>query len=49
VEAIRRYSDIVRVELVGLAPRTALEGFPGDLAFVGGDPAAQTIENALGF
>ena len=49
VEAVRKHAEIVRVELVGLAPQAALEGLPGDLVFVGGDPAAQIIENALGF
>ncbi len=49
VEAVRKHAEIARVELVGLAPQAALEGLPGDLVFVGGDPAAQTIENALGF
>lgn len=49
VDAVRQYSEIARVELVGLAPRVALEGLPDDLVFVGGDPMAQTIENALGF
>lgn len=49
VDAVREHSEIARVELVGLAPRAALEGLPDDLVFVGGDPMAQTIENALGF
>ncbi|MGA7705042.1 MAG: hypothetical protein WB998_09135 [Solirubrobacteraceae bacterium] len=49
VDAVRAHGEIARAELVGLAPRAALEGLPGDLIFVGGDPMAQTIENALGF
>ncbi|MGA9285594.1 MAG: hypothetical protein WBV85_09135 [Solirubrobacteraceae bacterium] len=49
VDAVREHSEIARVELVGLAPRAALEGLPDELVFVGGDPMAQTIENALGF
>ncbi len=49
VEAVSEHSEIARAELVGLAPRAALEGLPHDLIFVGGDPMAQTIENALGF
>jgi glutamate formiminotransferase / 5-formyltetrahydrofolate cyclo-ligase len=49
VGAVREHGEIARVELVGLAPRAALEGLPEDLAFVGGDPMAHTIENALGF
>lgn len=31
VEAIRRYAPIESAELVGLAPRAAFEGFPGDV------------------
>ena len=49
VDAVREHGEIARAELVGLAPRAALEGLTGDLLFVGGDPMAQTIENALGF
>ena len=49
VDAVREHGEIARAELVGLAPRAALEGLPDDLVFVGGDPMAQTIENALGF
>ena len=49
VEAVREHGEIARVELVGLAPRAALEGLPDELVFVGGDPMVQTIENALGF
>ena len=49
VDAVREHGEIAMVELVGLAPRAALQGFPEELVFVGGDPMAQTIENALGF
>lgn len=49
VDAVRAHGRIARAELVGLAPRATLEGLPEDLLFVGGDPMAQTIENALGF
>ncbi len=49
VDAVREHGEIARVELVGLAPRAALVGLPAELVFVGGDPMAQTIENALGF
>ncbi len=49
VDAVREQGEIARAELVGLAPRATLEGLPDDLFFVGGDPVAQTIENALGF
>jgi glutamate formiminotransferase / 5-formyltetrahydrofolate cyclo-ligase len=47
--AVRRHAEVERVELVGLAPRAALAGFPDELAWRGGDPAARTLENALGF
>ncbi|HEX3392481.1 MAG TPA: hypothetical protein VHS55_07950 [Solirubrobacteraceae bacterium] len=49
VAAVQRHADIVRAELVGLAPRAALEGFPEEIPWRGGDPQAQLIENALGF
>lgn len=49
VEAVRRHAEVVSAEVVGLAPRAALEGFPRDLAMPGFDPQAQVIENALGF
>lgn len=49
VDAVRRHADVARAELVGLAPKAALAGFPDDVPWRGGDPAAQTLENALGF
>ncbi|HST55979.1 MAG TPA: hypothetical protein VLJ42_08805 [Solirubrobacteraceae bacterium] len=49
VQAVRAYAPLARAELVGLAPRSALEGFPADLPMPGFDPARQVIENALGF
>jgi glutamate formiminotransferase len=48
VEAVRRHAEVARAELVGLAPRAALEGFPEDLPMPGFDPARHVIENALG-
>jgi glutamate formiminotransferase / 5-formyltetrahydrofolate cyclo-ligase len=47
VEAVRRHAEIESGELVGLAPRAALEGFPEDLPLVGFDQARHLIENAL--
>jgi hypothetical protein len=38
---------VARVELVGLAPRAALAGFPDDVPFPGFDPARHIIENAI--
>jgi glutamate formiminotransferase / 5-formyltetrahydrofolate cyclo-ligase len=59
VEAVAKHAGIARVELVGLAPRAALQGFPAEIPWladrrsrrssIGGDSAARTIENALGF
>ncbi len=48
VAAVRRHARLARAELVGLAPRVALEGFPADLPLPGFDPARHVIENALG-
>jgi len=47
VEAVRRHAALASAELVGLAPRAALEGFPEDLRLVGFDPVRHVIENAL--
>lgn len=49
IEAVRRHHEVACAELVGLAPRAALEGFPEDVPLPGFDPAAHVIENALGF
>jgi glutamate formiminotransferase len=48
VEAVGRHAPIASAELVGLAPRAALEGFPADIPLPGFDPARHVIENALG-
>jgi glutamate formiminotransferase len=47
VAAVARYAPVARAELVGLAPRAALAGFPQELAMPGFDPARHVIENAL--
>jgi glutamate formiminotransferase / 5-formyltetrahydrofolate cyclo-ligase len=49
LKAVQRHAPVARAELVGLAPRAALERFPADVPWRGGDPVARTIENALGF
>jgi glutamate formiminotransferase/glutamate formiminotransferase/formiminotetrahydrofolate cyclodeaminase len=49
LEAVARHAPVTRAELVGLAPRVALADFPAEVPWRGGDPAAQTLENALGF
>jgi glutamate formiminotransferase len=48
IEAVRQHADVVDGELVGLAPRAALAGFPEDVPLPGFDPARHTLENALG-
>jgi glutamate formiminotransferase / 5-formyltetrahydrofolate cyclo-ligase len=48
VAAVSRHGRLLSAELVGLAPRAALEGFPADLPMQGFDPARHVIENALG-
>jgi glutamate formiminotransferase len=48
VAAVARHAALARAELVGLAPRAALEGFPAELPLPGFDPARHVIENALG-
>ncbi len=49
VEAVRRHARVACAELVGLAPRAAMEGFPADVALGGFRSRAHVIENALGF
>jgi glutamate formiminotransferase len=49
VAAVADHAEVTRAELVGLAPRAALEGFPTDVPLVGFDAGVHTIENALGF
>ena len=49
VQSVRRHADVACAELVGLAPRAALEGFPVDIPLRGFDPGVHVIENALGF
>ncbi len=48
VAAVARHAAVQSAELVGLAPRAAIEGFPEDLPMPGFDPGRQLIENALG-
>src|SRR4029077_11208399 len=48
VAAGARRVRVASAELVGLAPRAALEGFPEDVPMPGFDPARHVIENALG-
>jgi glutamate formiminotransferase len=48
VAAVRRHAELASAELVGLAPRAALEGFPEEVPMVGFDPSRHLIEHALG-
>jgi glutamate formiminotransferase / 5-formyltetrahydrofolate cyclo-ligase len=48
LEAVARHAPIAAAELVGLAPRAALEGFPTDIPMQGFDAARHVVENALG-
>ncbi len=48
IAAVRLFAPVASAELVGLAPRAALTGFPEDLPMPGFDPARHVIENALG-
>lgn len=47
VEAISRRAGVAAAEIVGLAPRAALEAFPPEVEIRGFDPARQIIENHL--
>jgi len=47
VHAVAKHHRVASAELVGLAPRAALEDFPQDLPMPGFDPARHVIENAL--
>jgi glutamate formiminotransferase / 5-formyltetrahydrofolate cyclo-ligase len=48
VEAVAKHAEVASAELVGLAPRAALAGFPSAIPLLGFDPARHVIENALG-
>jgi glutamate formiminotransferase / 5-formyltetrahydrofolate cyclo-ligase len=48
VAAVRRHAGVAGAELVGLAPRAALDGFPEDVSLPGFDPARHVIENVVG-
>jgi glutamate formiminotransferase len=48
VAAVSRHATIAEAELVGLAPRAALDGFPSDVPLRGFDRQRQVIENVIG-
>jgi glutamate formiminotransferase len=47
VAAVARHGEVAGAELVGLAPRAMLEGFPADVPVRGGAAGLRSIENAL--
>jgi glutamate formiminotransferase len=47
VDYVRARADVAEAELVGLAPRAAFEGFPGDVRLRGFDPERHILEEAL--
>ena len=48
VEAVQRHAQVAAAELVGLAPRAALEGFPAEVPMPAFDAGRHVIENSLG-
>jgi glutamate formiminotransferase / 5-formyltetrahydrofolate cyclo-ligase len=48
VAFVAREAEVAEAELVGLAPRAALAGFPNEVRIRGFDPGRQLLENALG-
>jgi glutamate formiminotransferase / 5-formyltetrahydrofolate cyclo-ligase len=49
IDAVSRHAAVARVELVGLAPRAAFEGFPAEVPIPGFDPDRHLIEHALAY
>jgi glutamate formiminotransferase len=47
VDRVRSRVEVAEAEVVGLAPRAALQGFPEDVPMRGFDPERHVIENAL--
>ena len=47
VARVREQAEVAEAELVGLAPRAALEGFPDDVPLRGFSPERHVIEEAL--
>jgi glutamate formiminotransferase / 5-formyltetrahydrofolate cyclo-ligase len=48
VERVRRHAAVTSGELVGLAPRAALAGFPDDVPLLGFDRSRHLIEDVMG-
>ena len=47
VEYVREHAEVAEVELIGLAPRAAFEGFPDDVPLRGFDPERHILEEVL--
>lgn len=47
VEYVRERADVAEVELIGLAPRAAFDGFPDDVSLRGFDPERHILEDVL--
>ena len=47
VEYVREHAEVAEVELIGLAPRAAFEGFPEDVTLRGFDPERHILEEVL--
>jgi glutamate formiminotransferase / 5-formyltetrahydrofolate cyclo-ligase len=47
VERVRARAPVAEAELIGLAPRSAFEGFPEDVPLRGFSPERHILENAL--
>jgi glutamate formiminotransferase/glutamate formiminotransferase/formiminotetrahydrofolate cyclodeaminase len=47
VERVRARAPVAEAELIGLAPRAAFDGFPGDVPLHGFIPERHILEEAL--
>jgi glutamate formiminotransferase len=47
VEYVRERAEVAEVELIGLAPRAAFDGFPDDVPLRGFDPERHLLEEVL--
>jgi glutamate formiminotransferase/glutamate formiminotransferase/formiminotetrahydrofolate cyclodeaminase len=47
VEYVREHAEVAEVELIGLAPRAAFDGFPVDVPIRGFEPERHVLEEAL--
>jgi glutamate formiminotransferase / 5-formyltetrahydrofolate cyclo-ligase len=47
VEFVREHAEVAEAELIGLAPRAAFDGFPGDVPLRGFDPERHLLDEVL--